>query len=233
MASPTRWTRVWASSRSWWWTGKSGVLQFMGCRELDTTKQLDWTELTSLTQNINPSFSNLHTHHLHAFISHSKFILHQMISTCISGLSLKILSWKKPSFAFRCNQVLCSDSGTARCRAPSCTRHYLSICEKMSVPGFLTRIGAPLGRSWSQMSPQALSLVPFSAPGMWLLLSNCHLAHYFLGLDATHLNLQGTEVKQRRTGSEDSGKLQQKPVKHPIPLKRKIAARQNKTSTVH
>ena len=26
MASPTRWTRDWASSRSWWWTGKPGVL---------------------------------------------------------------------------------------------------------------------------------------------------------------------------------------------------------------
>ena len=26
MASSTRWTWVWASSRSWWWTGKPGVL---------------------------------------------------------------------------------------------------------------------------------------------------------------------------------------------------------------
>ena len=30
IASPTQWTWVWASSRSWWWTGKSGVLQSMG-----------------------------------------------------------------------------------------------------------------------------------------------------------------------------------------------------------
>ena len=29
-ASLTRWTWVWASSRSWWWTGKPGVLQSMG-----------------------------------------------------------------------------------------------------------------------------------------------------------------------------------------------------------
>ena len=29
MASPTRWTWVWASSRSWWWTGMPGVLQSM------------------------------------------------------------------------------------------------------------------------------------------------------------------------------------------------------------
>ena len=30
MASPTWWTWVWASSGSWWWTGKSGMLQSMG-----------------------------------------------------------------------------------------------------------------------------------------------------------------------------------------------------------
>ena len=29
MASPTWWTWVWASFRSWWWTGKPGVLQSM------------------------------------------------------------------------------------------------------------------------------------------------------------------------------------------------------------
>ena len=27
--SPTQWTWVWASSRSWWWTGRPGVLQSM------------------------------------------------------------------------------------------------------------------------------------------------------------------------------------------------------------
>ena len=27
MTSPTWWTQVWASSRSWWWTGKTNVLQ--------------------------------------------------------------------------------------------------------------------------------------------------------------------------------------------------------------
>ena len=30
MASPTRWTRVWVDSGSWWWTGRPGVLWFMG-----------------------------------------------------------------------------------------------------------------------------------------------------------------------------------------------------------
>ena len=42
MASPTQWAWVWASSRSWWWTGKPGVLQSMGSQRVGH----DWeTEL--------------------------------------------------------------------------------------------------------------------------------------------------------------------------------------------
>ena len=43
MASPTQWTWVWISSRSWWWTGKPSVLQSMGYKESDTTERLNWT----------------------------------------------------------------------------------------------------------------------------------------------------------------------------------------------
>ena len=43
MASPTRWIWVWASSRSWWWTGKPGVLQSMGLQ--CQTQLRDWTGL--------------------------------------------------------------------------------------------------------------------------------------------------------------------------------------------
>ena len=51
MASPTQWTWVWVNSGSWWWTGRPGVLRFMGSQELDTTERLNWTELT---ENISP-----------------------------------------------------------------------------------------------------------------------------------------------------------------------------------
>jgi len=46
-ASATQWTWVWASSRSWWWTGKPGVLQSMGSQRLrhDWTTELNWTSL--------------------------------------------------------------------------------------------------------------------------------------------------------------------------------------------
>ena len=44
MESPMQWTWVWVSSRSWWWTGRPGVLQSMRSQESDTTEQLNWTE---------------------------------------------------------------------------------------------------------------------------------------------------------------------------------------------
>ena len=43
MASPSQWTWVWASSGSWWWTEKPGVLQSMGSQS-DITEQLNWTK---------------------------------------------------------------------------------------------------------------------------------------------------------------------------------------------
>ena len=44
MASLTQWTWVWASSRSWWSTGKPGMLQSMGSqRGHDWATELNWT----------------------------------------------------------------------------------------------------------------------------------------------------------------------------------------------
>ena len=46
MASPTRWTWVWVDSGSWWWTGRPGVLQFMGLQRVghDWATELNWTD---------------------------------------------------------------------------------------------------------------------------------------------------------------------------------------------
>ena len=37
MISPTQWTWVWISSRSWWWTGKPDLWHPWGSKELDKT----------------------------------------------------------------------------------------------------------------------------------------------------------------------------------------------------
>ena len=44
MASPTPWTWVWLNSRSWWWTGRPGVLWFMGLQRVghDWLTELNW-----------------------------------------------------------------------------------------------------------------------------------------------------------------------------------------------
>ena len=46
MSSPTQWTWVWASSGSWWWTGRPGVLQSMGSQRAghNWVVKLNWTE---------------------------------------------------------------------------------------------------------------------------------------------------------------------------------------------
>ena len=43
MASPTRWTWVWVNSGSQWWTGRPGVLQFLGLQRV-RHDWLNWTE---------------------------------------------------------------------------------------------------------------------------------------------------------------------------------------------
>ena len=47
MALLTRWTWVWVNSGSWWWTGRPGVLQFMGSQRVghDWATELNWTKL--------------------------------------------------------------------------------------------------------------------------------------------------------------------------------------------
>ena len=49
MASPTQWTWVWVDSGRWWWTGKPGVVQFMGSQSVghNWATELGWTELTA------------------------------------------------------------------------------------------------------------------------------------------------------------------------------------------
>ena len=50
MASATRWTWVRASSGSWWWRGKPGVLQSMGSQRVGynwATERLNWTEFST------------------------------------------------------------------------------------------------------------------------------------------------------------------------------------------
>ena len=58
MASLTQWIWVWVTSRSWWWTGRPGVLRFMESQRVgpDWATELNWTAGTG---NHNLSFLNV------------------------------------------------------------------------------------------------------------------------------------------------------------------------------
>ena len=60
MTSLTQWTWVWVNSRSWWWTGRPGVLQSTGLQRVghNWAAELKWTELSIVDDNehIAPGF---------------------------------------------------------------------------------------------------------------------------------------------------------------------------------
>ena len=50
MASLTGWSWVWVNSESWWWTGRPGVLWFMGSQRVghDWATELNWPYFTDV-----------------------------------------------------------------------------------------------------------------------------------------------------------------------------------------
>ena len=55
MASLTRWTWVRVNSKSWWWTGRPGVLRFMGLQRVghNWVTELNWTETLQKKRLVN------------------------------------------------------------------------------------------------------------------------------------------------------------------------------------
>ena len=56
MASLTWWTWVWVNSGSWWWTGRPGVLRFMGSQRVrhDWVTELNWTVMSAMGTHLKP-----------------------------------------------------------------------------------------------------------------------------------------------------------------------------------
>ena len=65
MASPTQWTWVWVSSGSWWWTGRPGMLRFMGSQTVghDWAIELNWTGMLLGSQDLTFSTRDLNLCH--------------------------------------------------------------------------------------------------------------------------------------------------------------------------
>ena len=61
IASPTQWTWDWVNSGSWWWTGRPGVLWFMGSQRAghNWATELNWTELNTIKMMVNIKYAEL------------------------------------------------------------------------------------------------------------------------------------------------------------------------------
>ena len=61
MASLTWWMWVWVNSRSWWWTGRPGMLRFMGLQRVrhDWATELNWTMTASILWLLYHSFTQI------------------------------------------------------------------------------------------------------------------------------------------------------------------------------
>ena len=52
MVSPTQWTWVWVDSGSWWWTGKPGVVWFMGSQRVRHNWVTEWNWTTHIFKRL-------------------------------------------------------------------------------------------------------------------------------------------------------------------------------------
>ena len=65
----TQWTWVWVDSGSWWWTGRPGMLWFMGSQRVGH----DWAELNWRQKRINLFFVPSHIHPIERFYNKIKY----------------------------------------------------------------------------------------------------------------------------------------------------------------
>ena len=84
LASLTQWTWVWVESGSWWWTGRPGVLRFMGLQRVghDWATELNWTELVYLYITEFHLKSTIHSF-IHSLHTYSALYLSRTMCSCI------------------------------------------------------------------------------------------------------------------------------------------------------
>ena len=117
MASPTQGTWVWASSGSWWWTGRPGMLQSMGSQRVgrDWAAELKWTnETIGLARKF---FWLLSKNKRHNFLSHQELywtayslcfptFCHFLGNFIISSSQSFLSFWTKKSSQWFCYSLL-------------------------------------------------------------------------------------------------------------------------------
>ena len=94
MASPTQWMWVWATSGSWWWTGKPGVLQSMGLQRVghNWANELNWDNLKQMN-TILWEQEGKQVSQLECWLLASELLLHQYYLHFIDRYIIRALGW--------------------------------------------------------------------------------------------------------------------------------------------
>ena len=90
MASPTQWTWVWVNSGSWWWTGRPGVLWFIGSQRVrhEWETELNWTEDLYIYSLCLFSYNWYTSTKLQTSACFPSTSLVRLFHTCVIGLDL-------------------------------------------------------------------------------------------------------------------------------------------------
>ena len=97
MASPTQWTWVWASSESWWWTGKPGALHSMGSQRVghDWVTELNWLKESSQPRNwtrVSCIAGRFFTSWAILTLSKGKDLSLKRMKTCLKGIKYNVIN---------------------------------------------------------------------------------------------------------------------------------------------
>ena len=154
MASLTRWTWVWVNSEHWWWTGRPGMLQFMGSQRggHDWVTELNWTVL-DITSNTTLNRSGKNSYFSYIFQS---FLLQKFFS--LSPLSIILTT----GFSYMSFIMLGDLEIWLQCRRPqfdSWVRKIRWRRDRLPTPVFL---GFPCGSAGKESACNAgdLGLIP-------------------------------------------------------------------------
>ena len=108
MASLTRWTWVSVNSGSWWWTGRPGVLRFMGSQRVghDWATELNWTLakllLVNISQSLKASVTSCFVFQLNGAFDF--YVRHMKHGSCLKKekISLEYYVWISKGLPVRC-----------------------------------------------------------------------------------------------------------------------------------
>jgi len=102
MTLPTQWAWDWVNSGSCWWTGRLGMLQFMGSQRVGHgwANELNWTVETSMEvlikQKVEPSYHTIQKFHSWAYIWRKLIQKDTRTPIFTALLFITAKSWKQP-----------------------------------------------------------------------------------------------------------------------------------------